>query len=282
MTERKLLFKRLLALTCLVASIAVSAAEPSMAQIYQAAEAGNLTQAQSMIRQVLQDHPDSAKAHFVDAELLARQGQLAAARSELQSAQRLAPGLPFAKASAVAALQNQVNATPRSAGLATMTATAATRGPGIWLPMLALGGIMAVGYFFFRNRNRPSAATWNGDGMAVGSYGPSGNGAPASFGSQPYGMATPGAPAAPGAGLGSGMLGGLAAGVAAGAGMVAGQALMHRMMDANGSSVPLRSVEPQWDTAAPGNDMGGDNFGITDAGSWDDAGSGGDAGSEWG
>lgn len=43
----------------------------------------------------------------------------------------------------------------------------------------------------------------------------------------------------------------------------------------------MRTVEPQWDTVAPANDMGGDNFGISEAGSWDDAGSSGDNSTDW-
>jgi hypothetical protein len=275
----KILLKWLLALTCVVGSIAASAAEPSMAQIYQAAEAGHLAQAQTMIQQVLQDHPDSAKAHYVNAELLARQNQLPAARNELRKAEQLAPGLPFAKASAVSSLQAQIAATPRIGGLATLTPSAVARGPGILLPILALAGILIVGYFFFRARNRPSTPVWNG--AAIDAYGPGASVASPAVGSPTYGPTMPAAPAATGSSIGSGMLGGLAAGVAAGAGMVAGQALMHRMLDGNNTAAPIRTVEPQWNTAASDNDMGGNNFGIADAGSWDDAGSGGDSGSDW-
>ncbi|HTT39312.1 MAG TPA: tetratricopeptide repeat protein, partial [Burkholderiales bacterium] len=48
------------------------AAEPTIHQVYQAADAGNYREAQAMMDQVLRDHPNSAKAHFVEAELLAR------------------------------------------------------------------------------------------------------------------------------------------------------------------------------------------------------------------
>jgi len=275
----KTVSKCLLVLACVFASLAAVAADPSMAEVYQAAEAGNLAQAQSMIRQVLQDHPNSAKAHFVEAELLARQGQLSNARTELQIAERLAPGLPFAKASAVSSLQTQLAASPRITGISTLRPSVVSRGPGLWAPLLVLAGIMAAAYFFFRARNPQSAPAWNG--TPVGPYAPA-NGAPAGYANPTYGMAPPVAPTASAGGIGSGMLGGLAAGAAAGAGMVAGQTLMHRMLDGNqGATAPLRTVDPAWEAPAPTYDMGGDNFGITDSGTWDDAGSGGDGSSDW-
>ncbi len=62
------------------ASIAASpsfaqAADPTMDQIYEAAASGHLDQAQQMITQVLADHPTSAKAHYVQAELYAKEGK---------------------------------------------------------------------------------------------------------------------------------------------------------------------------------------------------------------
>ena len=74
-----------------------SAQDPTLHQVYQAAQSGNFSEAQRMMDQVLHDHPNSAKAHYVEAELLAKQGRFAAAESELATAERLEPGLPFAK-----------------------------------------------------------------------------------------------------------------------------------------------------------------------------------------
>ena len=68
-----------------------------MTEIYTTAQAGKLDQAQVMIQQVLISHPKSAKAHFVQSELYARQGNLGRAREALSNAEKLAPGLPFAR-----------------------------------------------------------------------------------------------------------------------------------------------------------------------------------------
>ena len=64
-----------------------------MKQIYQAATTGHLDQAQQMINEVLANHPGSAKAHWVQAELFAKEGKGILARSEVLEAERLNPGL---------------------------------------------------------------------------------------------------------------------------------------------------------------------------------------------
>src|ERR1700759_1960839 len=82
---------------------------PSVHEIYQAEEAGHYTQAQQMISEVLKAKPDSAKAHFVQAELYARQGQNAQARDELATAEKRDPKGEFATPRAVQELKAQVN-----------------------------------------------------------------------------------------------------------------------------------------------------------------------------
>lgn len=86
--------------------------EPTIDQIYSAAKAGQLDRADTMIAQVLKNHPNSGKAHFVKAELAAREGNRDLAKQELATAEKLSPGLPFAKAESVQALRNQLNSAP--------------------------------------------------------------------------------------------------------------------------------------------------------------------------
>ena len=100
-------FKLFIALL-LVGNVAYADNLPTVHQVYQAAESGRLDDAHRMIGQVLQAHPESAKAHFVDAEILAKQGALSNAKNELDTAERLAPGLPFAKPQAVANLKQRI------------------------------------------------------------------------------------------------------------------------------------------------------------------------------
>ncbi len=79
--------------------------EPTVDQVYQASHAGYLDQAQQMMDQILRAHPDSAKAHYVQAELYAEEGHRERARSELARAERLKPGLPEVDPKAVRELK---------------------------------------------------------------------------------------------------------------------------------------------------------------------------------
>jgi clan AA aspartic protease (TIGR02281 family) len=88
--------------------ISVYAAEPTMHQIYEAATTGHLDQAQAMITQVLANHPTSAKAHWVQAEVYAKANKTNLARSEVLEAERLNPGLTEISAKAVRQLKTEL------------------------------------------------------------------------------------------------------------------------------------------------------------------------------
>lgn len=241
------------------------AADATIEQVYAAADGGHLAQAQQMMRDVLRDHPDSGKAHFVEAELLAKQGNLAGARSELTKAERLAPGLPFAKVSAVQELEGLLRADNlHAAG----TSLARASHGASWGWIAAALAAVAMFAYWIRQRAR-NAATAPSYGYANYGSGP----VPQSAG---YGSV----PAASG-GLGSGLFGSLATGAAVGAGVVAGEALMHRVLDgSNSQSMVAPLPSPVWDDMQQrerndsNDDMGGKDFGLNDDTSWDD-GSGG-------
>ena len=84
------------------------AAVPTVDQIYDAARSGHLDQAQHMIDQVLRDHPESSRAHFVQAELYAKANKPDLARSELARAETLEPGLPYERPRAVRELKAEL------------------------------------------------------------------------------------------------------------------------------------------------------------------------------
>ena len=92
--------KKAVVAVMLAASVCISmptfAAEPSLHEVYQAANSGKVDDAQRMMKEVLQAHPNSGKAHYVEAELLSKQGKLKQAADELATAEKLAPALPFA------------------------------------------------------------------------------------------------------------------------------------------------------------------------------------------
>lgn len=265
-----------LMLFSLFGSAAAFAEDPTLHQVYEAAQAGRLNDAQAMMDQVLRDHPGSAKAHFVAAEIHAKQGQMAAASSELKTAEHLAPGLPFAKPQAVESLRNQLAGRASGsaldhlgpAGGAVLPAMAAApMGGGIpWGSVLLVVGVVVFIVVVARMMSRR-----NPPAMAGSAYGYGGQAAPGyGMGGMPSGVAS--------GGMGSNILGGLATGAAVGAGMVAGEALVrHFTEDRHGTTdTAPRYTETASDTASPTYDMGGTDFGVSDAGSWDDGSSGGD------
>jgi hypothetical protein len=294
-----LLWRATLVVACMgLGAAGVQAAEPTMAEVYATAQAGKLEQAQVMVQQVLVAHPNSAKAYFVQSELYARQGNLPRARESLAQAERIAPGLPFAKAGAVGALRAQLAASasqvaPQQGGKpAAHAANApASAGSGWLLSVLLAGGVIVVAYFVFRKKNaRPEVVYANGlqgpqgfggNSVAPNAYGQPGYGQPGygqgGYGQQPYGQ-----PA--GSGLGSKIAGGVATGLAVGAGMVAAQAIAKSFSGEQGQAHGGANQAAQPSPQEGGNaNMGGDNFGIQDGGSWDDGGSSGadDGGSDW-
>ena len=253
------------------ASALAADADPTVHQIYEAAASGHLDQAQQMMNQVLRDHPESAKAHFVQAELYAREGKTAQARAELNQAEQLKPGLPDEKPQAVEALKSQLGVGPRKIqGERPLGLSSAPVQPHFpWGTVLILAVVVGVIWMLFRRRN--TYVQYPGGGMP-------GSGAPATYG--PGGYVGPGGGAV-GGGMGSGIVGGLASGLAVGAGVVAGEELAHHFLDGGQHPNVLPPANEDSERSANSN-MGGSDFGVNDPGSWDDgSGGGGGGGDDW-
>jgi hypothetical protein len=98
------------------------------------------------------------------------------------------------------------------------------------------------------------------------------------YGQQPAGM-----------GLGGKVMGGLATGLAVGAGVMAAQAIGKSLMgnDSHPAAQPdhlANNNSNAYEPIASNSDMGGQNFGLADTGSWDDGdalASSGDMGGDW-
>lgn len=290
---------------------AMAQTEPTLKQVYAEAQAGRLEQAQVMMQQVLVAHPGSAKAHFVQAELSARQGKMSHARDALATAEKLAPGLPFAKPEAVQALRTQLAAkssppannspssrAPATAAPAAYSAPAAPSSSFPWGLALALGGgAIAIAIFMSRKKPTPAlmpqAAYANPGAMQGGLNGQQGFGmgnnmgggamAPG-YGQPAYGQPGYGQPA--GSGIGGRVMGGLATGLAVGAGVMAAQAIGKSLMGNDAPAhQPDNAANNGYEPFAGNNDLGGQNFGVNDSGSWDDGGalasSDGGGGGDW-
>ena len=257
------------------------AADPSAHQIYLALQGGNIAQAQQMIQQVLHDHPESAKAHFVAAEVDARAGNYGLARQQLARAESLRPGLTFASPRAVRELRRQLGEASGGA----LTRTAAPRhGAHLGWALLLIGGVLVV-WMIVRRRIAAGNNAYQGPLPGPGQY---------PGGVQPGGMAggppgyAPGGYPPPGYGGGSGIMRSIGTGLAVGAGMAAGEELVGHMFGGNtaastgGGVIPDAGAGQAIDPQVNG-DMGGNDFGMSDAGSWDDGGGGGgdDGGGGW-
>ncbi|HTJ07901.1 MAG TPA: tetratricopeptide repeat protein, partial [Caldimonas sp.] len=74
-------------LTALLAAFAAVAwALPTLQEVETEVQAGRYAQAETMMREVVDAKPGSAKAHYIYAEILAHQGKVALAAAEAQKA----------------------------------------------------------------------------------------------------------------------------------------------------------------------------------------------------
>lgn len=182
--------KAFVACTLLVAS-SLAFAIPTEQQVESAVKQGQYQEAETMMSEVVAARPQSAKAHYIYAELLAHNGRFAQASSEAAKARQLDPDIRFtdpAKFNAFeATLQREQSAPPKSraasSGSSSTAMTAApTRAPEprsggipgwVWL-----AGLVVLAIVLWRGFARSRAASANGPtGM-----GPMGGGMPASYG----------------------------------------------------------------------------------------------------
>lgn len=275
--------------------LAMAQSEPTLKQVYAEAQAGRLEQAQVMMQQVLVAHPGSAKAHFVQAELAARQGKTGQAREALATAEKLAPGLPFAKPESVQALRAQLSAksgagagnvspspsrAPAAVAVPAYSAPVTPASSFPWGLALALGGgAIAIVIFMSRKKDAlapmPQNAYANAGAMQGGGLaGPQGFGMGNTVGggAMAPGYGQPGYGQQPaGMGLGGKVMGGLATGLAVGAGVMAAQAIGKSLMGNNDHPTADHLANNNgYEPLAGNTDMGGQNFGVNDSGSWDD------------
>jgi len=239
-------------------------AEPSLLEINQTLQSGNIAKADTLMKEVIAAHPESAKAHFKYAEILAAEGKTDAARTELSHAEKLQPNLEFAKPVAVQALNQKLY--PAKQG-----SNASTTSPLITFAIIALIVFFIV--MIVRALRRPQIQpTYMGNPQMANGY-PQQGSYQGGYGPQGYGPQ--------GGGVGSGIVGGLATGAAVGAGIVAGEMLMHKVLDDDQPASHDSYVRNQ---PAPDNfsDISGSDFVDNDNGSWDSGSSfDSDNGGDW-
>jgi len=230
--------------------------DATLSQVYEAARTGHLEQARQMMNQVLRDHPNSAQAHYVAAEVNAASGNVDLGRQELRLARELAPGLPFAAPDSVEELQDKLSRTPlvRTPSAPSQTAAGA---PWSVLAVILIGaGVVLVLVFMRRHR-------------ATNSYVQPPEMIPSPAAGSPATAATAGVPPSAQTGIGPSISDGLAGGLAAGVGIVAGEEIARHLLDPGQHEVnwPPMSEIAQEHAQDP---LGGAAFRISDASSWKD------------
>jgi hypothetical protein len=217
------------ALVCAaLAASAMALALPSPKDIETAVSQGHLTQAESMLREVIAAKPQSAKAHYELAQVLLRENRASEAQAELKQAQGIDPTLKFASSDKqFQELMERTQVKPQAAQATSVQAAPqapAQSGNGfsltyVWIGIAALGVVALL-----MRMNRPASQPMSPAYASPAS--PTGSPLSTAFGRNPttgYAPAPAGYPAAgyPGAAPSGGstvagaVVGGLA-GVAAG------------------------------------------------------------------
>jgi hypothetical protein len=208
---------------------------PSVDDVQAATQRGDYAGAEKMMQEVVAARPDSARAHYVLAEIQAHQRKFDEAATQARRARALDPAIKFADAAKFSAfeqlLQREQAAAARSAVPAPALGTApparaapaersSSGGVPLWMLIVGAGLFIWLAASWMRRRTAAQ-----GQPAVAGGYGMSGAGyAPQSYGPQGYGPQGPGVPPAAG---GSGLMGvGLAAAGGVAAGMLA-EKLMH-------------------------------------------------------
>lgn len=228
---------------------------PTVDEVQAATQRGDYPNAEKMMREVIASRPDSARAHYVLAEILAHQRKFDPAAEEAHRARALDPAVKFADPAKFSAfeqlLQREQTAAAKSIAPAAAIGTApparaapAERSSGggipIWVLIVGAGIFIWLAVSWMRRRT----AAQSQPAMAGGGYGMSNGGyAPQGYGPQGYG---PGVPPASG---GSGLMGvGLAAAGGVAAGMLA-EKLLH------GDHDPQRSAPRDQDAGSSGSGL---------------------------
>jgi hypothetical protein len=264
---------------------------PSAEDVQAATQRGDYAGAERLMREVLTAKPDSARGHYVLAEILAHERRFGDAAEHTRRARSLDPAIKFtdpAKFQAFEALiereqRSEAGATqPRGTAVAPMARAEPMRqasGPGLGTIFLLIGGLIIFIMLVSAWMRRRTAMQ---PPMAMSTAG--------GYGAAPMGY-PPGGMGGPMAGGGPGLMGvGLAAAGGVAAGMLA-EKLLHghdddnyRRGDGGASAAPGGMIPGSFEDNSAANDLAsrdvdfgsGDGWGGGRAG-----GGGGDGGGDW-
>lgn len=193
----------------LVSGSALAADGPK--EVEAALKQGNYTLAEQDLRQAIAEHPQSAKAHYLLAEVLAHQGNIGDAQKQANQARQLDPKLGFTNPARFERFQSELNqalapagaratVSPRQEAIAAAPPVEPRSQGSLW-PWVIGAVIVVLLFGWFRRRQQAQLAN---PGYAPNAQNPYANG--------PY---PPNYPPSPpmGSGIGGGILGGIAGGV---------------------------------------------------------------------
>src|ERR1700761_7331375 len=101
-------------------------AVPTAQQIESAMSQGNWQQADAGLTEVLQAHPDNARAHYLYAQVLSQEGRHADALTQIQQAKTLDPQVRFTDPSRFAQTEARIRSDAARAGAVASTNTTGT------------------------------------------------------------------------------------------------------------------------------------------------------------
>ena len=111
--------KKLLAVAVLaIAGLAQSAwaATPSAKDVEAAIRSGNYAQAESMLSEVVEAHPNSARAHYLYGQVLDRNGKAAAGLAQIEQSRTIDPSIKFTDPAEFRAVERHVQADADATG----------------------------------------------------------------------------------------------------------------------------------------------------------------------
>jgi tetratricopeptide (TPR) repeat protein len=139
---KKLIWALVLSFAVLSATGVV--AEPTVKEIYQTAQVDK-QQALTMVNEVIKNRPNSARAHFIQSELLLQLGKRSEAKNAFLKAQSLDPALSFVKPESVDRLRSALGIKKPQTGLSVDTDKLI-----MWLCALLL--VILIGVLVFKRK----------------------------------------------------------------------------------------------------------------------------------
>jgi hypothetical protein len=222
---------------------------------------------------VIKNRPNSARAHYIQSELLLQSGKKVEAKAAFLKSQSLDPAMSFARPESVERLRTALGI--KKSGNVFMD----TDSMILW----ACGGLLVLLLLMFMFRRKPStpeySPSYNLQNRPITPYTSNANVAPAETAQTQTTAATPGNAQTAGtaqAPARSGMMGSLAQGAAMGVGVAAGATLVNHLLNGNKANaapaetspaqVPAYTSDQDFGVRDSGGDWGGDSGGYDDSG----------------